>query len=113
MAQPRPDALLVGGDPLFNPGEFIERANALHVPVIHYWPGTAAQGALISHEADIHDNFRRAASYVDKILQGAKPGDLPIHQPTRYKLVVNLKTAKALQLDVPQSLLQRADEVIR
>ena len=113
MAQAPPDALLVGGDPLFNPGEFIERANALRVPVIHYWPGTAMQGALVSHEADIHDNFRRAAGYVDRILKGAKPADLPIHQPTRYKLVVNLKTAKALGLDIPQAMLQRADEVIR
>jgi len=113
MAHARPDALFIGGGPVFNAGEFIERANALRVPVIHYWPGTAAKGALLSHEADIHDNFRRAADYVDRILKGAKPGDLPIHQPTRYKLVVNAKTAQSLGLTIPQTLLQRADEVIR
>lgn len=113
MAQSRPDALLVGGDALFNSPELIERATAVRVPVIHYWQGTAQQGALVSYEADVHDNFRRAAGYVDKILKGAKPGDLPIYQPTQYKLVVNVKTAKAFGLDLPQSLLQRADEVIR
>jgi putative tryptophan/tyrosine transport system substrate-binding protein len=113
MAQSRPDALLLGGDPLFNSPDLIERATAVRVPVIHYWQGTARQGALVSYEADINDNFRRAAGYVDRILKGAKPGDLPIHQPTQYKLVVNAKTAKALGLELPQSLLQRADEVIR
>jgi len=113
MGQSRPDALLVGGDPLFNSPELIERATAARVPVIHYWQGTARQGALLSYEADVHDNFRRAAGYVDRILKGAKPGDLPIHQPTQYKLVVNAKAAKALGFELPQSLLQRADEVIR
>ena len=113
MAQSRPDALLLGGDPLFNSPELIERATAVRVPVIHYWQGTARQGALVSYEADISDNFRRAAGYVDRILKGAKPGDLPIHQPTQYKLVLNANTAKALGLELPQSLLQRADEVIR
>ena len=113
MAQSRPDALLVGGDPMFNSDEFMERATATRIPVIHYWPGTAERGALVSYEADVHDNFRRAAGYVDRILKGAKPGDLPIHQPTRYKLVVNAKTAKSLGLTIPPSLLQRADEVIR
>lgn len=115
LAQDRPDALLVGGDALFvnNSRELIERASALRVPVVHYWPGTAERGALISHQADIRDNFHRAAGYVDRILKGAKPGDLPIYQPTRYTLVVNAKVARDLGIALPQAFLLRADEVIQ
>jgi putative ABC transport system substrate-binding protein len=115
LAQSRPDALLIGGDALFvvNSRELIARAAALRVPVVHYWPGTAEEGAILSHQADIADNFRRAGGYVDKILRAAKPGDLPIYQPTRYELVVNVKAAKALGITIPQSLLLRADKVIQ
>ena len=115
FAASRPDAILIGGDALFNvyAVELIERASALRIPVVHYWPGTAEAGALLSHQADIQDNYRRAAGYVDKILRGASPGDLPIFQPTRYTLIVNATVARALGLTIPQSLLLRADEVIQ
>jgi putative ABC transport system substrate-binding protein len=67
---------------------------------------------LLCYGSDLTDNFRRAASYVDKIIKGARPGDLPFEQPTRYYLTVNLKTAKALGLTIPQSMLVSADKVI-
>lgn len=114
LGKSRPDAVLLGGDALFvlRAQELIERMTTMGVPVVHYWPGTAEMGALFSHQADIHYNFQRAAYYVDRILKGAKPGDLAIEQPTRYELVVNKKAAKAFNLTIPSSILVRADRVI-
>jgi ABC-type uncharacterized transport system substrate-binding protein len=108
------EVLLVGGDALFavNAQQLIEAATAARTPVVHYWPGTAEMGAVLSYHADIHKNWERAAFYVDRILKGARPGDLPVEEPTRYELVVNRKAAKALGVEVPQKLLFRADRVL-
>jgi putative tryptophan/tyrosine transport system substrate-binding protein len=83
-----------------------------NVPAVYWQPVFARDGGLLSYGVDRVDNFRRAATYVDRILRGAKPGDLPVQFPTKFEMVVNLKTAKALGLTVPQSILLRADEVI-
>jgi putative ABC transport system substrate-binding protein len=82
------------------------------LPAIYPYPHFAREGGLLSYGADISDLFRRAASYVDRILKGERPGDLPVQQPTKYKLVINLKVAKSLDLGVPTGLLVGADEVI-
>jgi putative ABC transport system substrate-binding protein len=82
------------------------------LPAAYFESLFVAAGGLISYGADYVDQFRRAAGYVDRILKGEKAGDLPVQTPTKYELVINLKTAKALGLDVPLSLQQRADEII-
>ena len=82
------------------------------LPAVYYRRLHVDRGGLISYGSDIVDQFRRAAGYVDRILKGEKPADLPVQAPTKYELVVNLKTAKALGIVMPQSLLSTADEVI-
>ena len=93
-------------------GPIILAAARNNVPAVHNLSTFARDGGLLSYGPDVIDTFRGAASYVDRILRGAKPGDLPVQFPVKYEMVVNLKTAKALGLTVPQSILLRADEVI-
>jgi putative tryptophan/tyrosine transport system substrate-binding protein len=83
-----------------------------HLPAIYPYPVFARSGGFISYGVDLADSYRRAASYVDRILKGATPGDLPVQLPTKFELIVNLKTAKALGLTIPEPFLQHADEVI-
>jgi putative ABC transport system substrate-binding protein len=89
-----------------------ELAIATQLPVVYGLREHVEDGGLLSYGVDLHENWRRAAAYVDKILKGAKPADLPIEQPTKFELVINLKTAKALGLTIPEAFLLRADEVI-
>ena len=90
-----------------------EFALASRLPSIHPFAESAVSGGLLSYSASLTDIARRGAAYVDKILKGAKPADLPVEQPTKFELVINLKTAKALDLTIPPSLLLRADEVLQ
>ena len=90
----------------------ISAAARNNVPAVYNFSGFARDGGLLSYGVDQVDTFRGAASYVDRILRGAKPGDLPVQLPTKYEMVVNRKTATALGLAIPPSILLRADEVI-
>jgi putative ABC transport system substrate-binding protein len=111
----RPDALLVMGDPLIGGrrAEVIAFAPSARLPAVYDVPNLAREGGLIAYGPLLMKHYVMAAGYVDRILKGAKPADLPVEQPKRFELVVNLKTAKALGLTIPQSLLVRADEVIQ
>ena len=88
-------------------------ATRTRLPSSFVWREAVELGGLMSYGVNLADNFRRAADYVDKILKGAKPADLPVEQPTKFELIINAKTAKALGLTIPQALLLRADEVIQ
>jgi ABC-type uncharacterized transport system substrate-binding protein len=110
----RADVLYVCGDPLVDTNRIriIILATGMRLPTMSDFPEYVSAGGLMSYGPNFPDLFRRAAGYVDKILRGAKPGDLPVEQSTKFELVINLTTAKALGLTIPESFLLRADEVI-
>jgi len=115
MIQARAEALVVWATPVFNleRRRIVDLAAKNRLPAVYSFRTYVNAGGLMSYGPDRSDMFRRAATYVGKILRGAKPGDLPVEQPTKFELVINLKAATALGLTIPSSLLQRADEVIR
>jgi putative ABC transport system substrate-binding protein len=108
------ESIIVLPDPMFNAhrAELVQLIGQSRLPAIYMETGFVAAGGLMSYGPNLEDMFRRSADYLDKILRGAKPADLPVEQPTRFELIVNLKTAKALGLTIPPLLLARADEVI-
>lgn len=110
----RADAVVVSASPLLvsRSREVIDHAARLRLPAIYARPDVVSQGGLMSYSADFADNYRMAAGYVDRILKGAKPADLPVQLPTKFYLVVNVKTAKALGLTLSKDLLRRVDELI-
>jgi putative ABC transport system substrate-binding protein len=114
MTRERVGALLVLPDGMFllHRARIVDLAAKRRVPAVYALREHVDAGGLVFYGASLRDGFRRVATYVDKILKGAKPADLPIEQPTKFELVINLKTAKALGLTIPPSLLRRADQVI-
>ena len=115
MIQERPDALLVVADPLtvFHRKRIVEFAAQTRLATMYELRAYVDDGGLMAYGPNFGEMFRRGAAFVDKILKGAKPADLPVEQPTRFELVVNLKTARALGRAMPQSILVRADEVLQ
>ena len=114
MAQERANALLIADDPFFGTrrDQLVAQANGRALPAIYYAREFVAAGGLISYGSDSIYNYARAGAYVARILKGTPPAALPIEQPTKFELVINLKTAKALGLTVPLTLQAAADEVI-
>lgn len=114
LARERPDAVLVIENPnvFTNRADVVRRMSAIRLPAMYGFQPFALDGGLMSYSIDFADQFRRAAGYVDRVLRGAKPGALPIEQPLRFELTVNLKAAKALGIKLPQSILLSADQVI-
>jgi putative ABC transport system substrate-binding protein len=115
MGKQRPDGLYVSGGPLIlaNQERIADFALKSRLPSIYALREGVDAGGLLSYGADLADSHRRVAYYVDRILKGAKPADLPVEQPTKFELVINLKTAKQIGLTIPQSMLYRADKVIK
>jgi ABC-type uncharacterized transport system substrate-binding protein len=114
LVRHRVDALVVTADPIFTNrrSQIVGLAARHRIPAIYQWNVFVAAGGLASYGTDLGDMFVKAGSYAGRVLKGDKPGDLPVQQPTRFQLAINLKAAKALDLEVPPSLLARADEVI-
>jgi ABC-type uncharacterized transport system substrate-binding protein len=108
------NGLLLTSDPLLQNWrlQIVDIAATQNLPAVYSQPEYVREGGLISYSANIEERFRRAAAYVDKILKGAKPGDLPIERPTRFELIVNSKTAKAQNIEIPALILAQADQVI-
>ena len=115
MAGARPDALLVAGEPFFisSRRRLAELASMMELPAMYQFREFVEAGGLMSYGVNVRDLFRRSAGYVDKILKGAKPADLPVERPTTFDFAVNLKTAQALGLTIPPPVLAQATEVIR
>ena len=115
LVKERISALVISSAPLlsFHRKKILQLVERNRIPAIYPDQEWSTAGGLISYGANLPDLYRRAATYVDKILKGAKPADLPVEQPTKFEFVINLKTAKALNLTIPQSVLFRADRVIR
>ena len=95
------------------PGKIADLAIKNRLPLMFESSRTVEAGGLLSYSSNEAENFKRAAYYVDRILKGAKPADLPVEQPTKFELVINLKTAKQIGLTIPQSVMYRADKVIK
>jgi putative ABC transport system substrate-binding protein len=116
MSKAGAGGLIVFSDPVLlerNRAAIIALARKHRIPTVYPWRNYIDEGGLASYSANLLDMHRRAATYVDKILKGAKPAELPVEQPTKFELVINLKTAKQIGLTVPQSVLARADKVIK
>jgi putative ABC transport system substrate-binding protein len=115
MEKERPDGLFVTGGPLLNSNQKRMGSLALksRLPLMCYTKETLDVGGLLYYGADESDNYRRVAYYVDRILKGAKPADLPVEQPTKFEFVINLKTAKQIGLTIPPEVLARASRLIK